>query len=222
MKRVSAPAFACALLFAGCLFQDDPHGVKPIVPLAVDNAWTYAESTFKDGALAETWSSETGITAKRTLEDGAVVFLQNTRNRFTGAPGAYSAYVNNVGASNYTYGAEENGVSVRHETLHVKWPAERGERYFTRFVGVDAAMGGPTLDTVEIEVVNPDTACAMPAGTFACVHYRGYRLDGSVYADTWYAPGVGYLGSEIRRTLLRDGRLEESRHVKRLTSYILH
>jgi hypothetical protein len=213
---------AAALPLAACLFDARDGATPPIVPLALDNAWTYAESTFQDGVLTETWSSETSITAKRALEGGPTVFVQNTRNRFTLAPGPYSVYVNNVGASHYTYGAEEHGVSVRHETLHLKWPAKRGERYLTQFVGVDTLSAEPVLDTLEIEVVNPDTACATLAGTFACVHYRGYRLDGSVYADTWYAPGVGYLGSEVRRFVQRDGGLRESRHVKKLTSYTLH
>jgi hypothetical protein len=217
VKRLFA---AAALSLSACLFEggDAP---APVVPLAVGNAWTYAESTFQDGLLTETWSSETSITGKRVLEGGPTVFVQNTRNRFTLDPGTYSAYVNNVGASHYTYGAEEHGVSVRHETLHVKWPAKRGERYFTQFVGVDTLNAEPVLDTLEIEVVTPDTTCATLAGTFACVHYRGYR-GGSVYADTWYAPGVGYLGSEIRRFAQRNGALQESRHVKKLASYTLY
>ena len=212
---------ASAFALAACVF-DSRGAAGPIVPLAVDNAWSYAESTFKDDVLADAWTTETSILAARALADGPRVFVLNTRNRFTGAPGTFSTYVNNVGASNYVQGAEEGGVSVRHEALHVKWPAKQGERYFTHFVGVDTVNAEAVLDTVEIEVLNADTVCATPAGAFACVHYRGYRLDGSVHADTWYAPGVGHVGTEILRSVFRDGRLETTRHVKRLTSYTLH
>ena len=93
----------------------------------------------------------------------------------------------------------------------------------TRF----SATASPILDTIEIEVMNADTTCRVPAGTFACVHYRGRRLDGGVYADTWYAPGVGYLGSELLRqeTFLDSSatpRARATRRVKKLTSYSLN
>src|SRR5690606_17776908 len=73
-----------------------------------------------------------------------------------------------------------------------------------------------------IEVVSPDTTCRVPAGTFSCVHYRARRPDGSVFADTWYAAGVGQVGSET----LREARVGDStrtlRRVKRLVARSLH
>jgi hypothetical protein len=175
-----------------------------------------------NGELEDAYTTETFIAGTRTLENGKTVFRMNTRNRFTGEPSPAYVFTANAGASNYTHGAEENGVSVLHEVLHVKWPARTGERYLTRFVGVDTITAQAILDTLEIEVVNAAGTCATGAGSFACVHYRGRRLDGSVFADTWYAPGVGYLGSEILRTSIANDTTREWRHVKKLSAYILH
>ena len=109
------------------------------------------------------------------------------------------------------------------ETLHVRYPAVRGARYPTQFLSFRAEAGAliPVVDTVEIEVVNMDSTCTVPAGTFACVHYRG-RAHGEVFADAYYAPGVGYLGSTTVASRTVGGADQIVVSARRLAAYILH
>src|SRR5690606_15299903 len=114
--------------------------------------------------------------------------------------------VENRADGHYTVGAEQDTARFTRETLHVKYPAMAGERYATAFLSFRDSAGHllPALDEVEIEVVRTDTTCTVPAGTFDCIHYRGRRA-GMVFADSWYAPGIGWLGSlAVRRDTL-DG-----------------
>jgi hypothetical protein len=60
-----------------------------------------------------------------------------------------------------------------------------------------------------------------PAGSFACTEYRGFR-SGAMFARTWYAPGVGFLGSESARALEVDGETRQGVFRRRLASFVLN
>ena len=224
-----AVAFSSILsaAMAGCIFTKEGPEPRDIVPLAVGNTWIYVDSAVYGPDSVVTGSSEANIVGTRTLAVGAdsvTVFLLNAKNPLDGQPGPQNTYVRTLGHSNYTYGAEEAGAAFVDITPHVRWPAKAGESNFTHFVGFRTVDGNrlPALDTINILVVNPDTACIVPAGTFRCVHYQGYRLDGTLFADAWYAPGIGSLGNELRRTILVGDSLRTVRFVKKLTAYALH
>jgi hypothetical protein len=187
----------------------------------------YVDSSIYAPDSVVTGTSEINIAGIRSVLAGAesvTVHLLNVKNVFTGEPGPLNVYVRNIGHSNYTYGAEEEGRAFVDITPHLRWPAKAGEEYFTHFVGFNTVNGErvPALDTIKIVVVNPDSTCIVPAGSFRCIHYRGFRLDGAVHADAFYAPGVGSLGNETRRILQVDDSLRTVRFVKKLTSYTLH
>ena len=222
----SALSALSVLLLAGCLFRDDASLPAPIVPLAAGNSWTYVDSALYRPDSVGIDSTRTDILGERVVTvNGSprTVYLSNTRDRTTGLPGALTLYVRNGPDGEYTVGATRDSGEVLFETLHVKHPGKRGERYVTYFVDLRAVDGAwePVLDTVEIEVAVPDTVCATPAGTFRCTEYRGRRA-GVLFARTWYAPGVGYLGSDVSRTIDVDGETREVIFRKRLARYTLH
>lgn len=224
MRRFLA-AFPLALL-AGCdLVRPlcDCPARSPIVPLAVGNAWAYVDSAFYGGDSVTVDSTHIEIPGVREVSLGGKtrrVFLWNVRDRATGEPGALSLYVQNRGDGHYTVGASRDTAEFLFETLHVKYPAARGERYATRFLDLREENGTwvPVIDTLEIEVVAPDTLCATPAGTFRCAHYRGWRGE-TVHADAYYAPGIGYLGSDLALELEVNGETRTVLFRKRLARY---
>jgi hypothetical protein len=220
-----------AVFLAGCLFSKETPEPKDIVPLAVGNTWVYVDSTVFSPDSVITNTSEVNVIGTRRVvapgsggADSVTVFLGNTKNVGTGQPGTVSLYWRTVGHSHYTYGAEETGAAFMDITPHVIWPAKAGDTHLTHFTGFQTVNGNrvPALDTIEIRMINPDTVCVVPAGTFACVHLQGYRLSGTLFADAYYAPGVGNLGNEQRSSVLIGDSLRTVRVVKKLTSYTLH
>ena len=215
-------------LLSGCFTDNEKQTpVADIVPLAVGNTWVYVDSVFYRPDSVGTGSTEVNIVGKRSVANGSdsvTVYLLNVKNIFSGNPGPLNVYVRNVGHSNYTYGAEETGASFIDVSQHLRWPAKKGDEYFTHFVGFKTENGNrvPALDTIKVVVVNPDTTCSAPAGTFKCIHYQGYRLDGTLLADTYYAPGIGSLASESSRLILVNDSVRSVRSVKKLVSYTLH
>lgn len=244
MRPLSRPspghAVTCTLLGSGCLilaaclFEENPVPEVRIVPLVVGNTWTYRDSTIyvpteggTDSVVID--SALRAITGTRTvMHEGRteIVYLENAVRRPEDAPRAVFTYVAHGPLGLYTRGYATGDLAVFDDVLHVKYPATTGERYPTWFVSLrpgDSAGSPPVRlrDTLEIEVVNADTTCIVPAGTFACLHYRGWRPGAILHADAFYAPGVGYLGSITRRTLSVDGRAYEVTSTRRLSSYTL-
>ena len=217
-----------SIILVGCFTgNEDKPPVVDIFPLAMGNTWVYVDSAIYGPDSVVTGTSEVNIVGTRNVwtgGDSQTVFQLNVKNVSTGQPGPVNVYVRNIGHTNYTYGAEEAGNTFVDITPHLRWPAKAGDHYFTHFVGFATVNGNrvPALDTIQIVVVNPDTLCTVPAGAFACVHYRGYRLDGTLHADAFYAPGVGNLGNELTRTILVEDSLRVVRYVKKLVSFTLH
>ena len=235
MKSFWGRAFYPTLLSAilcGCFTgNEDKARVTDIFPLATGNTWVYVDSALYGPDSVVTGTSEVNIVGTRRLAlteaggpDSTTVFLLNVKNISTGQPGPVNVYVRNMKHSNYTYGAEETGSAFVDITEHLRWPAQAGDQYITHFVGFTTVNGNrvPARDTIRIIVVNPDTVCTVPAGSFACIHYQGYRLDGALHADAYYAPGVGNLGNELTRTILVGDSLRVVRYVKKLVSFVLH
>ena len=220
---------------AGCafdgLFGDAKKPSVSILPLAVGNSWSYVDSAYyrdADGATDSIVvdSAFQGITGTRTVTLAAgpsTVYLSNALDRVTRRPVGLTTWLQDRADGNHTVGIEQGDASFTRETLHVKHPAAAGERYPTHFLEFriedDALV--PLVDTVEIEVVDVHRTCAVPAGTFACVQYRGWRPGGVLHATGYYAPGVGFLGSEIVRTENHGGTEREVVRVRRLTAYTL-
>jgi hypothetical protein len=216
------------LLLAGCLFREDEDPVEPIVPLASGNTWAYVDSAFFGPDSVRVDSTHIDILGERVVTLNGVAhttYLWNVRDRATGEPGEITLFVRNGDDGEYTVGAARGGGEAFFETLHVKHPGKKGERYTTYFIDVGLEDGNgvraPVLDTVEIEIAAVDTTCVTPAGTFHCSEYRGSRA-GVEFARTWYAPGVGYLGSEVFRTLEIDGESRQVRFRKQLARYTLN
>lgn len=219
-------AILSAVSLGACLFPDDDAPVKAIVPLAAGNTWAYVDSAYYGGDSITLDSTHIDVTGTRpvALSGGLqTVYLWNIRNRATGLPGALTLWLQNRADGNYTVGAEQDTASFVFETRHVKYPAVTGERYGTFFLSFRAEEGGlvPAIDTIETEVVNADSVCTVPAGTFRCVHYRGWRPGGILHADAWYAPGVGFLGSKAVRTTNVNGTDRQVAFIRRLASYTL-
>lgn len=199
---------ALPIALAGCVNAPDDPAARAIIPLAVGNTWAYIDSVYENGALARLDSGRVSITGTRTVNLAAGprrVHLWNV-HRADGSPGALSLWLENRPDGNYTVGAQQDTAAFAFETLHVKYPASPGERHPLHFLSFrsegdagDARLV-PVIDTLETLVVSISETCATPAGTFACIHYRGLRGD-EVFADSWYAPGVGWVGSETVRTL---------------------
>jgi hypothetical protein len=228
--HVPLPALLAALslpvFFSACVFGDDAPPREPIVPLAIGNTWAYVDSAYVGSDSVTVDSTRIDVTGMRTVTVGGMertVYVWNVRDRATGQPGALSLWLRDAADGNYTVGAVQDTASFLFETLHVKYPAVRGERYPTQFLSFRADGGAliPVVDTVEIEVVNLDTTCVTPAGSFACVHYRG-RDSGILFADAYYAPGIGFLGSESRDTVPVNGTLRPRLFTRRLAAYTLH
>jgi hypothetical protein len=210
----------------GCLGTGTTAEPEDIFPLAIGNTWVYAD-TIRYSEDSVTFSTnEIKITGTRALiVDGnpMTVFLSNGRMQ-GGAPSAFSAYVANIGHSNFNFGGEQDTARFMDRVLHLEYPTRAGRRYPTRFYAFRSEDGRliPVVDTIDIEVVDPHHACFVPAGRFTCVQYRGYRPDGALFATAYHAPGVGYLGYEIRRMETVGDSLREVRYTRRLASYTLH
>jgi hypothetical protein len=214
-----------ALFFAGCVFQNTNDQTKPIFPLATGNTWAYVDSAYFGGDSVSTDSTHLDVIGTRTVAfptGEQSVYLLNARAA-SGQPGAMSTWVQNRRDGNHTIGAQQGNATFQHDILHIKYPAESGELYTTYFYSFRTEGDSliPVIDTLQIEVVNADTTCTVPAGTFSCVHYRGWKPVGVLFADTYYAPGVGYLGSTQLRTIAVNGIDREVRIVRRLASYVL-
>jgi hypothetical protein len=215
-----------SLPLAGCLLRPGDGPVrKPIRPLAVGNAWIYVDSGYYGDDSIGIDSTRVDVLGTRRLAfdgDTQTAYLLNTRDRAAGKPGALTTYVQDRPDGEHTLGAARDTASFLFETLHVKHPGKRGERYVTFFpdLRLEGETWVPVLDTVEIEVAVPDTVCVVPAGTFACTEYRGRRA-GVLFARTWYAPGVGYLGADTWRTLEVNGESRLATFHKRLAYYVL-
>jgi hypothetical protein len=197
------------------------------VPLAVGNSWIYVDSAYYGGDSVTVDSSILAITGKRAVTfmgQQDTIHLMNALRRLDEAPRSAFEYVMNGAHGLYTRGYAQDTAEILDNVLHVKHPATAGERYPTRFLGFATVNGAliPLIDTVEIEVVNPDTTCAVPAGTFPCVQYRGWRPGGVLHATAYYAPGIGFVGSEIVRTREVNGAPREVVFTRRLASYTLH
>lgn len=206
------PATVVAASLAACTLNDGesaclcPPPVAPIIPLAVGNVWDYVDSVTHASATGDSLALDSlrvSVTGTRTVDfptGPRTVHLWNVHHRVTGLPGALQLRVENRPDGNHTVGAEQDSAAFLlapdEATLHVKHPAVTGERYPTVFLSFRDSAGHlvPVRDPVEIEVAHADTTCTVPAGTFTCVHYRG-RRGGEVFADSWYAPGIGWLGS---------------------------
>lgn len=220
---------ALALALAGCFNAEDDPAAPVILPLATGNTWAYLDSVYENGALARLDSGRVSITGTRTVHLAAGprrVHLWNV-HRADGTPGALSLWLENRADGNHTVGAQQDTASFVFETLHVKYPAAPGERYPIHFLSFHAVGDGtearlaPVIDTLGAVVVSASETCATPAGTFPCVHYRGLRGD-SVFADTWYAPGVGWVGSETVRTHHDTGTPVTVRTRRILCTYTLY
>jgi hypothetical protein len=226
MKPVFPALLFAIVLLAGCLTNDEP-AEKSIFPLAVGNTWSYIDSTYHGDDSVTLDSTHMTVTGTRLVVLAAgeqTVYLLNVRDRNTGLPSAYTQWVQDRADGQYNVGAEQEGTSFVFETLHLKHPAENGERYPTHFL--DFRREGdslvPVLDTLEIEVVDTRHACVAPAGTFRCVKYRGWRPGGALHATGYYAPGVGFVGSEVVRTVGVNGDMREVKYHRRLASFTLH
>jgi hypothetical protein len=216
----------CGLLLTACLFDGGKGARKAIVPLAVGNTWHYVDSAHFGNDSVSVDSSRNAITGTRVISPGGkaqTVYLLNSLDPVTGQPRAGSAYLQDRSDGNYTMGAAQDGAEFLTEVLHLEHPAQEGHRYPTWFVSFRAENGAlvPVIDTLEIEVVDADLTCSVPAGTFACVKYRGWR-DTVLHATAYYAPGVGYLGSEQIRTIEVNGTPREILITSRLRAFTLH
>jgi hypothetical protein len=227
--RRSRAGFAGAVtagLLGGCLFTQDSPEPADILPLAVGNTWIHVDSVYYGGDSITVSIAETSILGTRdVMVEGKThtVFLSNS-HAVGGAPAPFSAYVKNIGSSNYNFGGELGTASVVGKVLHLEYPTRKGRRYATYFYGFAEREGGlvPVVDTIGIEVADPAHTCSVPAGTFACVQYRGYFPNGDLFATAYHAPGVGPLGSEIVRSQLVGDSLREVRFIRRLVSFTLH
>jgi hypothetical protein len=213
--RVGALSFAASFVLTACVIgEPEPRTNKPIIPLASGNVWDYTDSIYDDtgsSAPARLDSLRISITGTRTVSVSGVdrtVYLWNVHEQTNNTPSPLSLWLENRANGNYTLGAQQETASFAFETLHLKYPATAGDRYplhFLSFATADTGNGPqliPQVDTLEAEVVSVNDTCVVPAGTFACVHYRGLRPGGFVHADSWYAPGVGWLGSETFRDVV--------------------
>ncbi len=217
------------LLLTGCLtggYWGSRNGAAlPVIPLFEGNSWAYVDSAYFGDDSVSTDSTHIVIAGSRQVTLGGksqTVFLWNVRNA-AHEPGAVTLWLQNRRRGNYTVGAEQDTATFAFETLHVKYPAHKGERYPTYFLGfrTENSVFLPALDTLEIEVVNSDSLCRVPAGTFTCLHYRGWKPGGVLFADTWYAPGWGYLGSQQVRVLAVNGVDRSVTIVRRLARYTI-
>jgi hypothetical protein len=213
-------------LLGGCLFTGDGPEPADITPLAVGNTWVYVDSVYYGDDSVVVSTAETSILGTRdvTVEgEKHTVFLSNG-HAVGGPPSPFSAYVKNIGHGNYNFGGEQDTARVLGKVLHLEYPTRKGRRYPTYFYSFTLSEGNlvPVVDTIHIEVVDPDHTCTVPAGTFACVQYRGYFPNGDLFATAYHAPGVGPLGSEIVRAQLVGDSLREVRSIRRLVSFILH
>jgi hypothetical protein len=225
MKVLIALSTLLLAVLAGCLFETKERSVKPILPLAEGNTWSYVDSAYFSEDSITTDSTHLAVTGTRVVTIAGspqTVYLWTVRNAAY-QPAPVTLWLQNRSTGNFTVGAQQDSASFAYETLHVKYPATTGEVYTTHFLSFRSEADSlvPALDTVSIEVVNADSVCAVPAGVFECVHYRGRRLDGSILADGYYAPLVGFLGSASTRTIAVNGVDRKVRIVRRLASYVL-
>lgn len=217
VRKAIIGALSCAASFvlAACVIgEPEPRTNAPIIPLASGNVWDYTDSIYDDTAgstPARFDSLRVSITGTRTVSVGGstrTAYLWNVHEQTNNTPSLLSLWLENRTDGNYTLGAQQETASFAFETLHLKYPATAGDRYPLHFLSFTTADTGnglqliPLVDTLEADVVSVNETCVVPAGTFACVHYRGLRPGNVVYADTWYAPGVGWLGSETFRDVV--------------------
>jgi hypothetical protein len=231
-SRLARPAagMAVALFLTACVVGEPPTRVVPILPLAAGNTWDYTDSIYDGDEPLRLDSLRVSITGTRRATIAGrerTVYLWNVHEQAGNTPGALSLWLENRANGNYTLGAQQETASFAFETLHLKYPAAAGDRYPLHFLSfqVEETDGDPRLapliDTLEAEVVSVSETCVTPAGTFACVHYRGWRPGGVLHADSWYAPGVGWLGSETTRALSDGGTPRTVRIRRVLRSYVL-
>jgi len=227
-------SFSVSLALSGCLFENGsaPKVAPHLVPLAVGNTWIYLDSTRTqtDGPDSiATDSSLLAIIGTRIVTYEGVtdtVFLENALRRPSETPSARFTYVRNGPHGYYTHGYADGSAEVFDKVLHVKYPAVTGERYPTWFVSLrpgDSVGAAPVRvrDSLEIEVVNADTVCNVPAGRIRCIHYRGWRPGPVLHADAYYAPGLGFVGSIVTRTHVIGGADRTVTTLRWLAAYSL-
>jgi hypothetical protein len=219
-------AVSCLLLLASCLFEGEKGARKAIVPLAVGNVWSYVDSTYHRSDSITVDSSRTAITESLTVSLGGsdqTVYLSRSVSPVTGQAGSLATYLQDRSDGNHTVGAAQDGAVFLQEVLHVAWPARKGRRYPTWFLSFRSENGAlvPVIDTLEIEIADARHVCTVPAGTFPCVQYRGWRGT-FLHATAYYAPGVGYLGSEVVRTVEVNGTPREIVYAHRLKAFTLY
>jgi hypothetical protein len=221
--RVLITMMLMGLSVTGCLTEERHKSPAPILPLAVGNTWNYIDSIYEGDAMLRLDSLRVSITGTRTVTASSglqTVYLWNVHNAQS-MPSALQLWLQNRADGNHTVGAEQESASFVDESMHVKYPATASERYPIHFLSFtsegtgDGARLVPVIDTLEGEVVSVSQTCVTPAGVFACVHYRGWRPGNVLHADSWYAPGVGWLGSETTRLRI-DGVDTTTVRVRRL------
>lgn len=234
LTALTAAGFVGLAGLGGCspgdLFGGAEKKPASILPLAVGNTWSYVDTVYYRGGGAPDSivvdSFFQGITGTRAVALAAgtsTAYLSRALDPATRQPFGPATWLQDRADGNHTVGIEQGEATFTFETLHVKYPAVDGERYPTHFLEFrdDGGTLVPLVDTVEIEVVDTRHACTVPAGTFACVKYRGWRPGGVLHATGYYAPGTGFLNSETVRTEIHDGTERTVTRVRRLTAYAL-
>lgn len=210
------------LLINGCSEDDvvvpDSQYTDTIMPLAVDNFWTYADTTYNETNGIEAFS-KIGITGYRRItydNERFFVFLWTGFDMPEDTPRLRSNLVNNEAQGLFYYGQQiDSQTTELNRRLFVKYPAEEGDEWIF------------TNDT-SIRCISVSTPFLTPLGIFDSYVYETASNEGTRFFSSligieetpslrnnevthlYYAPEVGYVGmtrsidDEItfRRTLI--------------------
>ncbi|MFC1853278.1 hypothetical protein ACFL27_24025 [candidate division CSSED10-310 bacterium] len=175
----------CSIQVNGCTSgdddddNDDDNGSGIVMPLTLNNIWNYSYQA--GAAVSGTYSiqvvgdqSVNGVSVKK-LDYAGDLYGQD-----------YWIYLQNQSDGLYFYGDTIWG-ELANPDLWAKYPCSVGDTWQT------SGQGG----VVNWTVISTSDTVTVAAGTFSCLHVRGFPQGSSEPADHWWSVGIGEVKASV-------------------------
>jgi hypothetical protein len=204
--RTRFPAFlvCLALLLSACDSAEPPtpapfDSSQGLIPLAVGNAWTYAQEDFIFGA--DTF--EVRITGSREVEIGSRIYtVYEEAHVFSGIEPPFRWLIGNEPDGLYRYGGVSPQGDLVERGLAYPHPARDAARYVAPAFSYNTERGIYQKEARQWEVVAADTVITVGAETRSGTVYRLSYAPYDDVAERWnveyfVVPGLGLVREQL-------------------------
>lgn len=208
----------------------DPFTEGDILPMSVGNTWEYLAydidySTDTSGTAVNFDTTKNVITDKKTVQYNGTnyeVYEFTTLDANSNEPYSTAWYKNKESDGIWIYGKNSSGEEVIYPYLSKKFPADKGDSWYTYSISNDSTGTSYASDSSLTDCTNNDIHVSFPSGTFRCIIYHEILHVGNVkYFENYvgpdfykkhknmfelktiwdvylyYSPGYGYIGLVI-------------------------